>query len=262
MFLVDWFTLLIYQPFLNILVFFYWLLGLVTNGQPDMGVAVILLTVLIRVLLLPLSLAGHRSEADRRQISAKVKAAEIEYAADPIRQKKAVRKILQQSKPVIIAEIFTLTIQVMIALMLWKIFDTGLTGQDLHLIYSFMPSIEQPFNLKFLGDFDLTHTSFRLNLIQAILIFVLETIATYTSLYPVSRHEVVRLQLVLPVVAFIIFMALPSGKKLFVITSLLFSIALLSYRAIQRRFFEYKEKVESAESNPNPPEEKVVVEVK
>ena len=58
------FTLLIYQPFLNILVFFYWLLGEI-GMKPDMGVAVILMTLVLRVVMIPLSIASDRSEHER-----------------------------------------------------------------------------------------------------------------------------------------------------------------------------------------------------
>ena len=62
MFLGQLFMNIIYQPFLNVLVFFYWLDGIITRGHPDMGVAVILLTIIIRILLLPMSLAEDKSE--------------------------------------------------------------------------------------------------------------------------------------------------------------------------------------------------------
>jgi Ca2+/Na+ antiporter len=128
-----------------------------------------------------------------------------------------------------------------------------------------MPKIEEPFNLVFLGRFDLAHTSFALNLIQSLAIFVLETLSIYTSPYPPQKGEVVRLQLVLPLVSFFIFMFLPAGKKLFVITTLLISIILVLYKYIRRRFEAYKldqEAKEQAALNGERPEEQVVVEVK
>ncbi len=73
LFLSHWFSILVYQPFFNILVFFYWLLDLITQGNADMGVAVILLTLMIRFLLLPLSFAGDKSESQRRDIAAQIK---------------------------------------------------------------------------------------------------------------------------------------------------------------------------------------------
>lgn len=242
------FTLFVYQPFFNILVFFYWVLDLVTGGNADMGIAVILLTLLIRVILLPLSLAGHRSERERRDIASQIKTIEDAHAADPILVKSKRKKVLERSKPVIFAELFALFVQVTIAIMLWRIFKTGLTGDDIHLIYPFMPDITIPEKIIFLNRIDLSETSFLLNLIQSLLIFVMETLNNVTSPYRVSRGEVVRMQLILPVVSFLIFMALPAGKKLFVITTLIFSIVLKSIMVVRRKFEAYKIKKEEEEA--------------
>jgi len=58
-------------------------------------------------------------------------------------------------------------------------------------------------------------------------------------------------------------LALPAGKKLFVITSLVVSILLTIYKVIIRKFEDYKAKVEAAEgASDSPVEEKVVVETK
>ncbi len=244
--MISLFITVIYQPFLNILVFFYWLLGLVMEN-PDMGIAVIFLTILIRFLLLPLSIAGERSEKERREISEKVKEIEEIYSDDPIRKEKERKKVLKTNRRVLFSELFNLTIQVTIAIMLWKIFATGLGGEDLHLIYSQMPDVHLPFNLMFLNRYDLTHTSLILNLIQSLLIFLLEVISLYSSPFPVSKKEVVRLQLVLPVVAFVIFMSLPAGKKLFVITSLSFSILFKLIQIAYRKFKSYGQEAEDEE---------------
>lgn len=259
------FITFLYQPFLNILIGFYWILDQVTGGNADMGVAVILLTILIRLLLLPMSLAGQRSESERREIAAKMRELEKLYGAEPIRLVEEKKKVLKKSRKVLVSELINLAIQVSVALMLYKIFATGLEGADLHLIYPFMPKIDEPFNLMFLGKFDLAHTSIALNLLQSFLIFVLETISGYTSPYYVSRNEVVRMQLILPVVSFLVFMAMPAGKKLFVITSLIVSIILTIYKAVKRKFNEYKDKKiaeEAAKEAGTPKEEQVLVETK
>jgi len=244
------FTAIIYQPFFNLLIFFYWCLDKLTAGNPDMGVAVILLTIVIRILLLPMTLSGDKSESERRQISAKVKEIESVYSHDPVLVRQKTKQVLRGSRSVLIGEIISLVVQVIIALMLYRIFATGLEGKDFHLIYSFMPEIKTPINLVFLGKFDLAHASLGLNLIQSICIFLLETLAILTSPYPHSRDEVVRLQLVLPVVSFLVFMFLPAGKKVFVITTLIFSIILTIIKFIRRIYLERIEK-EQAEHIPD-----------
>jgi YidC/Oxa1 family membrane protein insertase len=266
MFFLDIFQQIIYQPFLNVLVGIYWLLGFASEGAPDMGIAVILLTVFIRILMLPMSLSATRSEEDRREIGIKVAELEKLYIADPIKLRMGKKKVFKKSRSVIISELFSLFVQVSIALMLWRIFETGLTGEDLHLIYAFMPEVSLPFNLVFLGEIDLSHGNLLLNFVQSFTIFLFETIAVLTSPYPPSKGEVVRLQLTLPIVSFLIFMYLPAGKKLFVITTLCFSIVLTLAQFIYRSFMSYKDKMEqkelAEESQDMPPEEKVVVAIK
>ncbi len=234
------FTVFIYQPFFNLLVFIYWLLGL--GGTPDMGVAVIILSFLIRVLLLPTTIAADKTEKQRHEIGKKLKELEKKYANEPIRFKEERRKLMKKSKGAIISEVFNLGIQIMVALMLWRIFKTGLEGKDIHLIYDWMPHVDLPFNLMFLGKYDLSKPSFTLNLIQSLAIFVFESILAISAPYRVSRKDVIRMQLVLPVVSFLIFMFLPSGKKLFIITSLAFSIGFHLVKIAKGALNRYAEK--------------------
>ncbi len=259
------FILIIYQPFLNILVFFYWILEFITRGNADMGVAVILLTILIRVLLLPISLMEDKSEKDRRKIVAQMGELDRTLRHDPMMQRQEVKKLFHRNRGVVIAELFSLGVQVAISLMLWRMFETGLSGEDLHLIYSFMPSVETPFNLVFLGRFDLTHTSLSINLIQSLMIFIVETFAILTSPYPPMKGEVVRMQLLLPVLSFIIFLRFPAGKKIFVITALMFSLIVLIYKYIRRKISAYVLEVAEKELREQMGEqepEKIVVETK
>ncbi len=258
--MISLFTTFIYQPFLNILVFFYWVIGLVSPGKPDMGVAVILLTIFIRILLLPMSLQGEKSEKDRRALSQKLREMEELFASDPVRREHEKKLLIKGNGSIVWGELFSLFVQVMISLMLWKIFSTGLEGADLHLLYSFMPKIELPFNLIFMGKFDLSHTNLFLNILQSVMIFLVETASVLASPYPASRGEVVRMQFILPVVSFVIFMNFPAGKKLFVITTLIISFILIFYKAITRKFNDYVDSKIAAQTAVT--EEKVVVEVK
>lgn len=211
-----------------------------------MGVAVILLTVLIRTLMLPLSLASERSESERREIGKQAVEIEKRFKTDPLRREKAKKQLMRSNKRILFSELASLSIQIVMALMLWKMFWTGLTGADLHLLYDFMPVVEQPFNLTFLGQYDLTKSSLFLTFILAVLLFVMETISVFNNPYRVSKKEVVRLQLVLPFVSFLIFLRLPAGKTLFVIISVSYSILLMLTRITYRKFMHYKAKWESA----------------
>ncbi len=265
MFIIQLFVIAVYQPLLNILILFYWALDKV-NGEADMGMAVILLTILVRFLLLPISLAGDKSEKDRRQMSQTMKQIERKYGNNPDEFKKQRKKLFKKNRGVVIGEMISLAIQVTIALSLWRVFAQGLVGKDFHLIYSWMPKVSPPFNLMFLGEYSLNEPHWQMNLLQSFLIFVLETISLTTSPWPVSRGEVIRMQLTLPLLSFVIFSMMPAGKKLFVIVTLCFSIVLVIFKFIRRRFLDYKVKKEDEETKlsqaDNQEEEKVVVTIK
>lgn len=230
------FTTYIYQPFFNILVGLYWAIGELT-GVADMGVAVIVFSLIVRIILLPFDFAVDRSADDKVKITNQIKAIEKEFRHDPVKQKIEKKKLMKSSPGAIASEIFSIVIQVIIILMLYRIFTTGLIGADLHLLYSFMPPVAIPINLMFLGEFDLSHTNYTLNIIQSLLIFAIEALHMLFSPLPSSRREFLSLAIFLPIVSFGIFAFLPAGKKLFIITSLIFSIFMA---LVRQGIFWYK----------------------
>ncbi len=230
------FTTLIYQPFFNLLVAFYYLTERLPFISADMGIAVILFTLTIRILLLPLTLAGMRSKSERHEIQQSILKAKNEFENQPHRQKTAVRLIFRSNRRVLISEAVNFAIQMIIFFILYRIFTTGLLGADLHLLYDFMPAIAQPFNLTFLGRFDLTHTNLFLNLLQSFTIFMVEAVSLINSPFPTSRQDLIRYLFILPIASFFIFMFLPAGKKLFVITTLWFSFIVVVIDLLSRFF--------------------------
>jgi membrane protein insertase Oxa1/YidC/SpoIIIJ len=230
------FTAYIYQPFLNILVGIYWLLGQITNGQPDMGVAVVIFAIIVRFIMLPLTLSADRSEKEKRQIMERVTKLQIEYKGQPDKLKSETKKVLKSSPGTLISEGFTLTVQIIIILMLYRIFKTGLEGADLHLLYSILPPVDTPINLMFLGQYNLSLPNMFLNLVQSLLILIFEMLHMLFSPIKHSRKEFISLGVFLPVASFLLFALLPAGKKVFIITSLIFSIFLL---VIKQAIFWY-----------------------
>ena len=233
--MIALYTTFIYQPFFNLLVAVYaGLLRIPNNSYADMGVAVIISTLVLRVILLPVSIAAHRSASERKQIEKNIKKIKQQYHSDPVKQKQLIRKLFLSNRRIVISEAFNFAIQAIIFLMLFRIFSKGLLGADIHLLYDIMPDVPKPYNLIFLGKFDLTKPSLFLNIVQSLVIFAVELVSTLTSPFPTTKKEVVRLQLILPVVSFLIFMNLPAGKKLFVITTLTFSFFFILLRALTR----------------------------
>lgn len=222
----------VYQPFFNILVGLYELLGGISPELADMGIAVIIFSVIVQLLLFPLRLAGEKSEEEKKKIVARIDEAKRVYSHEPIRLKAEIRSIMRSNAKEVIATSANLLIGIGIILMLYRIFTTGLEGADFHLLYDFMPHPDH-INLLFLGKYDLSHTNTTLNLIQSFMIFVVEVLSALRSPFPISRKDKALLQIVLPIGSFVVFMFLPSGKKIFMITSLTFSAIYHSFKLLQ-----------------------------
>jgi len=238
------FTQFIYQPFFNLLVGIYWFLDqFITPGAADMGVAVILFTVVFRILWLPITFSSSRSAKERHDISEKIKKIQTEFAKEPLKEAAEMKKIMKGNRKIVVMSAINIFFQVMVMLMLFRIFNTGLEGADFHLIYSWMPEHPEHFNLMFLGgQFDLTKPSATLNWINALVIFVVEMMSAWLSPFPTGRTELMAL-IVLPIGAFTFFAFMPAGKKLFVITTLLFSIGIMLVKAGKILYYESRHKL-------------------
>ena len=222
----------IYQPFFNVLVGLYWGLGQLSPSLGDMGIAVIIFALIIRVLLFPLTIAGERSEKEKKKIADEVESLKAAFKNEPIRMKEEIRRVMKSNARIVISTYANLVIQIIIIIMLYRIFTTGLEGHDYYLLYDFMPKIDHV-NLVFLGKYDLSHTNATLNLVQSIMIFVVELLIALRSPLPVGRKDVIMMQFFLPVGSYIIFMLMPAGKKVFIITSLAFSAVYNSIKLLQ-----------------------------
>lgn len=225
------FIRLLYQPFFNLLVLSYEALNRFMPN-PDMGIAVILFTISLRILLLPLSLSSGESEDEKRRVGLEYERVQKKYADEPIKQQEARQKLIRQHHRLVRAEIFDLGIQVAIALMLWRIFGSGLEGADLHFLYKFVPRPHLPFNLTFWGSIDLTKPSLTLNIISSVLLFLTETLSLMFTAYPIMRNDRL-VQIVLPVAVFIYLYNMPAGKKLFIITTLIITILIILFKEIR-----------------------------
>lgn len=216
---------IIYQPFFNLLVVIYYGLQKLTS-EADMGMAVIIFTILFRIIILPLSLSSSQTEKEREEMVAKLDEINSLHKNDPLLLKTESKKVFRSNKRVLIAEIFDVGIQVLVALMLYRIFSTGLEGADFHLLYSQVPVPAEPFNLVFLGQYELNHPNLFLNVINSVVIFIAEALNIAKSGRKPNREDKMAL-FAFPLVAFIFFAYMPSGKKLFVITTISFSIAIM-----------------------------------
>src|SRR3989344_8480601 len=127
----------LYIPLFNFLVWLY------TNyASFNLGMAVIILTVILRIVLLPFTILSEKGRIIGRELSTKVKEIEKDYANDPVHKKQEIRDFLKRKKIRPWAKAIVLVVQGLVLVLLYRVFLGGInTESKLHLLY---PSIPRP----------------------------------------------------------------------------------------------------------------------
>lgn len=201
----------IYQPLLNFLVYLYH-----NFSFSDLGVAVILLTIVVRIILFPLFYKGAKDQAIMNKIAPKIKEIQTKHKEDKQKQVQEMMALYKEHKVNPMSQFALLLVQLPILIALFRIFSVGIkTISNL--------------NPYFLGIIDLTHKNIVLVALAAALQYVQsklmlpKTDKTAKNLSPAER---VNRQMVFigPVLTFVIFMSLPSVISLYWLTFSLISV--------------------------------------
>lgn len=135
-----------YRPILNVLVFLY-------NIIPghDIGVAIILLTILIKLILHPLSLKSLKSQKELQEIQPKIDALKEEYKDNKEALAKATMDLYKEHKINPFSSCLPLLIQLPFLLAVYQVFRDGLASR-LSLVYPFVykPETINAFSFGFL----------------------------------------------------------------------------------------------------------------
>lgn len=135
-----------YNPIYNALVA---LVALVPHG--DVGVAVILVTLAIRLLLLPFSLSAARTQRAMKVLEPKLKALKEQYAGDKEKEALETLALYRDAKVNPFASILTVFIQIPVLLALYWVFRyEPFTALDAARLYSFTP-LPHTVSLQFIG---------------------------------------------------------------------------------------------------------------
>lgn len=221
----------LYRPFFNLLVIIYQNLSAV-GLKPDMGLAVVVFTIALRFILLPLSLREEHTLAERQEIEENLRFFKPLKSSDPLRYKREQDKIIGRHRHIFLSEVFDVSLQIWIALMLWRIFTVGLEGADFNLLYSFVKIPTEAFNLTFLGQIDLAQPNLSMNVLNAVLLFVIETLNLEWSVIPPTQSDRWA-QFIFPIGVFLYLYGMPAGKKLFIITTLLFTLSIMIFKEVR-----------------------------
>lgn len=224
-FLANIFDIFLYRPLFNSLVLIY-------NYLPwhDFGLAIIILTAVIRLILYPLSVKSLNSQRVLQKLQPKLQEIQKKHKNDKEKQAKETLELYKKEKVNPFSGLFLALIQLPILIALYNVFWRGLKSGELNNLYSF---VLNPVNINpsFLNLVDLSKP----NLIFAFLAGIVQFFQT-KMLMPVSNKgeakenmmaSIMQKQMTyfFPVITVIILFNLPSALGLYWIASGLFSIA-------------------------------------
>ncbi|MFH1867151.1 MAG: YidC/Oxa1 family membrane protein insertase [Patescibacteria group bacterium] len=144
----QFFTTIFYQPLFNLLVWLYNLVG------GNIALAIILLTVIIKLVLYPFSRQSLKSQKALQEIQPKINELKIKYKDDKEKMTKEMMQLYRQEKVNPFSSCLPLLIQLPFLIAVFQVFRTGLNSDSFELLYSFVAS---PGHLDaFMFSFDLS----------------------------------------------------------------------------------------------------------
>jgi|SRR3989344_2780024 len=222
----DLFHTLLTQPLFNALVFLF---NTVAFG--DIGVAIVLLTIIIRLILWPLSHKAIKAQRDLQELQPKIKEIQKKYP-NKEEQAKALMQLYQTHKVNPFGGCLPILVQLPILIALYSVFLNGLKPEYLVNLYSFVAN-PGTLNPSFLGLIDLASRSVALALLAGILQFIQAKMAlpkVKLEGAPKRSDEAIAQMVskqtlyVLPVITVVISIGLPAGLPLYWATTTLFTI--------------------------------------
>lgn len=150
----------IYNPLFNLMVFFY-------NVVPghDIGIAIILLTLFVRLLFYSINGKAIESQKKMQEIQPKIKEIQKKYKDDKEKQAKKLMEFYQKNKINPLSGCLPLLIQFPILIALYQVFINGFKDESLSVIYSSYISNPGHIDPLFFGLINLSETNIYLALI-------------------------------------------------------------------------------------------------
>lgn len=171
---MTWFTVGIFEPLFNALLY----IQKVLPGH-DLGVAIILLTLVIKAALYIPSLSGIRASRQLQTLQPKLKAIQTQYKGNKEKLAQEQMKLYKDSKVNPLSSCLPLLIQIPFFIGLYQVFINGLkidangllTGETLKHVYPFLHSYyeQTSINTMFLGFINLSKSHGVANIILAVL---------------------------------------------------------------------------------------------
>jgi YidC/Oxa1 family membrane protein insertase len=219
-----------YAPLFNALI---WLYDGPANDK--LGIAVIYLTIGIRILILPVSILAERSKHIYAAVEKEILEIEKQHKNDPEIQKERIRELLRKRHVSPWSRVVSLGIQALVLIILYQVFMGGIRMNRFDALY---PSVIHPDIVfpDFLG-INLGKRSWIGAAVVAAWLYLEISHDQKKHAASVTKADLFY-RVCFPVFSFVALFILPSVKSLFILTSMTFSFMISTFRKI---FFKEKE---------------------
>lgn len=219
----------LYYPLFNVLLWLY-------NGpaMSNLGIAVIELTVMLRIVLLPFTIIDERNRYKYEQVSLKVAAINHDFKADPIKAKEVIRDLLKEHRVSYWAKVFVLGVQAAVLVVLYQVFIAGIRFTLEEQLYAWVTP-PASVNTVFLG-FDIAQKSVLWPAFVGGLLFI-QIYSVFKKRESLVTRADVMYMVLFPLFSTGVLLLLPMVKSVFILTSMFFSMAVFWLR---QAFFPQK----------------------
>jgi len=236
MILSDLFRILLWQPLFNLLILFY----LYLPGN-DFGIAIIALTILIRLILWPWQKKAIHSQLALQKIQPKIKELQRKYKNDREKLGKEFLKLTRSQKVNPLSGTLITFLQLPILIALYRVFWRGLSEENFIYLYSF---VKKPTSLdsSFLGMIDLGQPNVILAILLGIVLFLQQRSLMPRQKTGKSFANLFQTQMLyfMPVFMALIFLKFPSALALYLIVSTIFGI--LQQKIVKKELAEHEKR--------------------
>lgn len=225
---MDLFTTLFYQPIYNALVL---LVSAIPGG--DVGLAVVILTLLVRFVLAPLSIQAMKSQKELQVIQPLMKELQEKYKNDKETQAKKMMELYKEHKVNPFASIGLILLQIPVIIALYMVFQReSLPNIDPELLYSFV-AVPGAVSLMFLGFLNIHAKSIVLAVVAGLLQFLQghlslknqpQTVSENTFMQEFQKSMRMQIRFVIPLLIGFVAYSISSAIAIYLITSTIFSI--------------------------------------
>lgn len=131
--MIQLFHTVVYQPIYNALIFLY---NLIPGN--DLGVAIIFLTIVIRLILYPLAKKQIESQKKMQDLQPEIKKVQEKYKSDKERQGKELMNLYKEKKVNPASGCFPLVVQIIFIIALYQALVAGINFSECKDLYSFV----------------------------------------------------------------------------------------------------------------------------